>query len=238
MPYRDEIALHHLDLMTDGTGLIQHAIYGVPRRESGYTTDDNARALRLCARLWQRQPSDRMLARVACYLSFVEFARTPRGGVHNFMSYHREWLDVQGCGDCHGQVVRSLAEVLGSTLPDDFRLLARELINSLLPALADLRSIRAQAYVILAFGDLWQAGVADLEPLENVAWSAAQRLIECYERARRPNWHWFESRMTYANAVLRLLNDDGTYKRLSDAARAMQRGRRWDEAAGDFESHW
>ena len=42
----------------------------------------------------------------------------------------------------------------------------------------------------------------------------------------------------YANAVLRLLNDDGTYKRLSDAARAMQRGRRWDEAAGDFESHW
>ena len=37
--------------MTDSTGLIQHAIYGIPRRESGYTTDDNARALRLCVRL-------------------------------------------------------------------------------------------------------------------------------------------------------------------------------------------
>jgi hypothetical protein len=33
--------------MTDSTGLIQHAIYSIPRRESGYTTDDNARALRL-----------------------------------------------------------------------------------------------------------------------------------------------------------------------------------------------
>jgi hypothetical protein len=37
--------------MTDSTGLVQHGIYGIPRRESGYTTDDNARALRLCVRL-------------------------------------------------------------------------------------------------------------------------------------------------------------------------------------------
>ena len=41
----DDISLDHLDRMTDSTGLIQHAIYGVPRRDSGYTTDDNARAL-------------------------------------------------------------------------------------------------------------------------------------------------------------------------------------------------
>ena len=58
------IALDHLDRMTDSTGLIQHAIYSVPRRESGYTTDDNARALRLCARLWGRHPDERMLSRV------------------------------------------------------------------------------------------------------------------------------------------------------------------------------
>ena len=50
MDVRDGISLDHLDRMTDSTGLIQHAIYGIPRRESGYTTDDNARALRLCAR--------------------------------------------------------------------------------------------------------------------------------------------------------------------------------------------
>ena len=50
------VALDHLDRMTDSTGLIQHAIYSVPRRESGYTTDDNARALRLCVRLWDQHP--------------------------------------------------------------------------------------------------------------------------------------------------------------------------------------
>jgi len=198
----DRIALDHLDRMTDSTGLIQHAIYGIPRRESGYTTDDNARALRLCVRLWNQHPEERMLKRVTTYLSFLEYARGVGHGFHNSLSYDRRWLDAEGCGDCHGQAVRALAEVLGSSLPDDYRALARELIDAVLPTLADLRSLRAQAYVILALGHLWAEGVRSVEPLEAVAWSAAQRLVECYRRALRPDWPWFELRMSYANAVL------------------------------------
>ena len=60
MHVNDGIALNHLDRMTDSTGLIQHAIYSIPRHKSGYTTDDNARALRLCTRLWEQQPGERM----------------------------------------------------------------------------------------------------------------------------------------------------------------------------------
>ena len=196
------MVLDHLDRMTDSTGLVQHAIYNVPRRESGYTTDDNARALRLCTRLWCIHQEGRMLSRVNGYLSFLEYARTSGGGFHNFLSYDRRWLDAEGCGDCQGQAVRSLAEVLGSSLPDDYRMLARELIEAVLPTLADLRSLRAQAYVILAWSHLWGANVKDIEPLENVAWLAARRLLESYQRSARPDWSWFESRMTYANAVL------------------------------------
>ncbi len=199
---RDGIALNHLDRMTDSTGLIQHAIYSIPRRESGYTTDDNARALRLCVRLGNQCPDERMLKRVTNYLSFLEFARGVGRGFHNFLSYDRRWLDAEGCGDCQGQAVRALAEVLGSDLPDGHRAVARELIESVLPTLADLRSLRAQAYVVLAWGHLRRAQIAYLEPLEAVAWSAAQRLAECYGRAQRADWQWFESRMTYANAVL------------------------------------
>jgi hypothetical protein len=92
--------------------------------------------------------------------------------------------------------------VLGSSLPDDYRVLARELIEAVLPTLADLRSIRAQAYVILAWGHLSASGVKNIPRLEQVARSAAQRLMECYDRSHRPTWHWFESQMTYANAVL------------------------------------
>jgi len=196
------IALDHLDRMTDATGLIQHAIYSIPRRESGYTTDDNARALRLCTRLWSQQPEDAMLCRAGVYLSFLEHARTRRGGFHNFMDYQRHWLDAEGTGDSQGQAVLALAEVLGSNLPEGYRAVARELIEAVLPTLADLRSLRAQAYVILAWGHLWGAGTKDIEPLESIAWSAARRLVECYERCRRPDWPWFELRLTYANAVL------------------------------------
>lgn len=202
MANSERISLDHLDRMTDSTGLIQHAIYTVPRRESGYTTDDNARALRLCTRLWCQHPGDRMLSRVTGYLSLLEYARRPGGGFHNLLSYQRHWMDTDSDGDCQGQAVRALAEVLGSSLPDDYRMLARELIERVLPTLSDLRSLRAQAYTILAWGHLQKAGVKNVKPLERVAWSSAQRLVECYRRSHRANWPWFESRMTYANAVL------------------------------------
>jgi hypothetical protein len=198
----DRITLDHLDRMTDSTGLIQHAIYSVPRRDSGYTTDDNARALRLCTRLWCRHPEERMLNRVTGYLSFIEYARRAGGGFHNFLGYQRQWLDAEGSGDCQGQALRALAEVLGSNLPDDYRALARELIDESLPTLADLRSIRALAYVIMAWEQLWTAAVPEVERLERIAWVGARRLVECYHRSLQPDWQWFESRLAYANAVL------------------------------------
>jgi hypothetical protein len=198
----DGIALNHLDRMTDSTGLIQHAIFSIPRRESGYTTDDNARALRLCTRLWEQQPGERMLGRVTTYLSFLEHARCAVRGFHNFLSYQRDWLDTEGTGDSQGQAVLALAEVLGSHLPDGYRALAREMIDTVTPALTEIHSLRAQAYVIMAWGHLSKSAVKDLECIEDVAWFAAQQLMDCFQRSQRPDWPWFESRLTYANAVL------------------------------------
>ncbi len=202
MDVQSHLPLGHLDRMTDSTGLIQHAIYSIPRRDSGYTTDDNARALRLCVRLWDEQPDELMLARVSCYLSFLEHARCPVRGFHNFLSYQRDWLDANGTGDCQGQAVLALAQVLGSELPSGFRGLARELLDGALPMLAGLRSLRAQAYVIQAWAILWRSGVENIGQLEHVARLATDRLVDCYHRSQRSDWFWFESQMTYANAVL------------------------------------
>ncbi len=202
MHRHNPVVLDHLDRMTDSTGLIQHAIYSIPRRESGYTTDDNARALRLCAQLCSERPDPRMLERVTRYLGFLQFAQCADGGFHNYLSYQRSWLDAKGCDDCQGQAVLALAEVLGSKLPDDHRRLARELIGSLVPTLIDVRSPRAQAYIVLAWDHLCRSEVADAASLENIAWYAARQLVECFERCRSADWLWFEPRMTYANAVL------------------------------------
>jgi hypothetical protein len=202
MHKRVSISLKHLDRMTDSTGMIQHAIYSIPRRESGYTTDDNARALRLCARLWTRYPTQRMLNRITKYISFIEHARCPTGGFHNLMSYDRRWLDPIGSDDSVSQAILGLAEVLGSGLPDSLGTVARELIEFALPALAATRSLRAQANVILACSHLLSAGVTAIQPLEEASRRAAHHLLDSFDRHRRPGWQWFEPQMTYANGVL------------------------------------
>src|SRR5947208_11393685 len=101
-----------------------------------------------------------------------------------------------------GQAILALAEVLGSGLPDDHRALARELIDGCAPARAGVGSLRAQAYLILAWGHLRATETNDAEPLEVTARSAAKSLTECCHRASHPDWPWFEPRLTYANAVL------------------------------------
>ncbi len=202
MSKKSSLPMKHLDRMTDSTGLIQHAIYSVPRRESGYTTDDNARALRLTVRLWELEQDGKMLSRITCYLSFLEHARHPVKGFHNFMSYQRDWLDDGGCGDCQGQAALALAEVVGSNLPDGIRSVARELLDSSLPAMTELRSLRAQANLIQAWAILWRANVPKIERFEKIAKLAADRIADGYRRSYRPGWLWFESQMTYANAVL------------------------------------
>jgi glycosyltransferase involved in cell wall biosynthesis len=40
-----KLKLNHLNRLTDDTGMLQHAIFTIPNRGEGYTTDDNARAL-------------------------------------------------------------------------------------------------------------------------------------------------------------------------------------------------
>ena len=76
-----EIRIGHFLSLCDSTGILQHAVYSVADRSHGYCVDDNARALRLCTRLWCRQPKTRMLSRVTRYLSLLEYARRPGGGV-------------------------------------------------------------------------------------------------------------------------------------------------------------
>ena len=66
--------------MTDDTGIIQHATFSVPARETGYCVDDNARAL-IVALHADRLSSSRETTRlVSTYLGFLHLAQTATGG--------------------------------------------------------------------------------------------------------------------------------------------------------------
>src|ERR1017187_4139711 len=80
-----ELKLNHLKRMTDDTGMLQHAIFTIPNRGEGYTTDDNARALIFSVMLKHLgkdsvqkdqigQPESSISDSSGLYLSFLEHA--------------------------------------------------------------------------------------------------------------------------------------------------------------------
>ena len=96
-----EVRLDHVYLLTDDTGILQHAVYSTPNRNHGYCTDDNARALLVATMSYRLLNDSRVLPYLERYLSFIAHAWNPKAKrFRNFMAYDRSWLDEAGTDDC------------------------------------------------------------------------------------------------------------------------------------------
>jgi glycosyltransferase involved in cell wall biosynthesis len=82
-----ELNLDHLYLMTDSTGLFQHATFTEPNPGEGYCTDDNARALILAVLLGQMEDAPKRVRTLATtYAAFLRYAFDPKTiRFHNFL---------------------------------------------------------------------------------------------------------------------------------------------------------
>ena len=104
-----------MNALTDDTGMLQHAIFTIPNRAEGYTTDDNARALIFTVLLaqigngseqWEDKSQRRSRSSAnpdfSCrYLAFLEHAFNPANGrFRNFLGYDRQWNEAAGSEDC------------------------------------------------------------------------------------------------------------------------------------------
>ena len=213
--------LDHLARLTDGTGLLQHARYGVADRRHGYCLDDNARALWLMARLAGTEP--RVEALAAIYAAFVDHAwdrdaLAGRGRFENFMGYDRRWLPDGSTGedeDAQARGVLALTHVLGSNLSASTREWAGALLVEALrpPSLpVALQSPRAWAAALVACrlvldaparGDAAAGLREEARGHADAAGNAlAARLRERHRAAARPQWPWFEDALAYDNARL------------------------------------
>ncbi len=130
-----ELKLNHLNQMTDDTGMLQHAIFTIPNRREGYTTDDNARALILAVLLEQLDRSvgnPIYLPQIhsGLYLSFLEHAFNPaKGRFKNFLRYDRRWNEPVGSEDCHGRALWALGTVLGRSRDQGLQGRCRSLVR-------------------------------------------------------------------------------------------------------------
>jgi glycosyltransferase involved in cell wall biosynthesis len=208
-----ELKLDHIKALTDDTGVLQHAIFTVPNRGEGHTTDDNARALILTVMLERvgkdqpakderEKPTFPVANFSARYLSFLEHGFNPATGrFRNFLGYDRRWNEAEGSEDCHGRAIWALGTVLGRSSDHGLRCAAGRLFELSLPAVVEFYSPRACAYTLLGIQEYLDSypGDRDAQKIRSVL---AGRLLALYESIRRPDWKWFEIVLAYGNARL------------------------------------
>ena len=197
-----DLRLDHLLRMTDDTGVIQHATYGIPLRRSGYCVDDNARAL-IVALLADRVSSTEVTRRlVTTYLGYLQYAQRADGHFDNFMKYSRVCEPGDPSDDCVGRTIWALGSTLQLASDEGCRSLAREMLDRALPWTNDLGP-RGSALAMLGLTSLLAvdaghaAGQAALEHL-------TQALLARYQEQATPDWRWFEPSLTYDNATIPL----------------------------------
>jgi len=203
-PELPEIDLAHVRLLTDDTGMLQHATFDVPRYADGYCLDDNARALLLMTHLEEAGTEAPAVIRELAtrYLAFTNHAFDEASGrFMNFLTYARSWHEGPGSDDSHGRALWALGAVIGRSSDPGRRGLCMRLFHGALGATTALTSPRAWAYALLGIDEYLRAFEGD-GPVEAVRAVLAEKLMTCFRSASTIEWHWFEDRLTYCNARL------------------------------------
>ncbi len=196
--------INHLQLLTDDTGLLQHAVYSLPNFNEGYTTDDNARALLLTVLLEAAGYEDyeEISTLSTRYLSFLWYAfNTANNRFRNFLSYDRRWLEEVGSEDSHGRSIWALGAVMGRSKAERLRKVAGRLFELALPEVTGFTSPRAWAYTLIGIHEYLRRFEGD-RLVYDVRKKLSKRMLELYRQVSGPDWPWFENIVAYGNATL------------------------------------
>lgn len=200
-PNLPEINLDHFRLMTDDTGILQHAKFTVPNRSHGYCVDDNARALIVAVTAREIFPKDLPLkALTSTYLSFLDHAfNEETGRFRNFMSYDRQWLEETGSEDSHGRSVWGLGMAVAFCKDKGQLGIAVNLFHRSLGALQSIASPRAIAYSLIGLHAYLRQFGGDTR-VRRLRQLLARKLMKMFSGNATDDWPWIEEVVTYDNA--------------------------------------
>jgi len=193
------VVMEHLRTLTDRTGVIQHAIFSIPNRHTGYCTDDNARALIVAVTEYERTRDRSILQLVSTYLSFLHYAQTPSKRFHNFMSFDQIFLDSVGSEDSFGRALWACGTALEADIHENVKKVARQLFDDAGKWLPTLSSLRGRSYVILGCGG-YLRNDPSAEGMRDQVERLADSLVDEFED--HDDWLWFEPCLTYSNGVM------------------------------------
>jgi glycosyltransferase involved in cell wall biosynthesis len=201
-PVLPPFALDHIRRMTDATGLFQHAKFGIPNYKEGYCLDDNARALLMVVMAYKQQKHMQAMDLMPVYFSYIHYMQNENGTFRNFLSFSRNFLDEVGSEDSFGRTIWALGYLLSNPTTEMHYKSAREIFLAAAPNFENLEHVRGIANTMIGISSYLEA--ADNKNMKGVLGRLANRLIEKYELNSRQDWKWFESVLTYDNAVLPL----------------------------------
>lgn len=194
------INLLQLRVLTDYTGILQHAKYNIPDRSHGYCIDDNARSLILSVMLQNEvQNVDETNQLTSVYLSFIDFAYNETNGkFRNFMNYERHWLDDEGSEDSAGRTMWALGYTAASTNVGNFYHHSNHLFHKGLKEINHITHPRALAYLVL--GLAYHAQVHGESSVVAILKEKATQLSANFDSSIDQEWLWYKDIVTYANS--------------------------------------
>ncbi len=200
-----KINLDHLKKMTTDIGIIQFAKINQPDLSTGYTLDDNARALVSMCMYYELSGEEEILNYIRKYLSFIKYCLQPSGDFLNYVDRDKNCTDqnkTSNLDDSNGRAIWALGYLaaLKGLLPIEITSEACKLLERSLPHMITVHSPRAIAFAIKG---LYYYSDVVISPVNVTLFKLlANRLAQMYRHESVEDWEWFEGYLTYANSIM------------------------------------
>jgi len=200
-----EINLNHLKAMTTDVGMIQFSKIDQPDIGSGYTLDDNARALVTTCMIFKHDNQKERIAEIRKYLSFIKFCQQPEGDFLNYVDQDKNFTDQNkevNLDDSNGRAVWALGYLLllKGLIPEEIISDAEAIFDKSLVHIETIESPRAMAFAIK--GIYFRQKEIKSSENQKLIRVLANRLVGLYKHVATDKWEWFETSLTYANSIL------------------------------------
>lgn len=198
--------LHHLYKMTDDVGLFQFAHLTEPNKSSGYTLDDNARALITCSRIFTGR-NKKISKLISTYFAFIKKCQLGNGTFINYIGYDGNSPTGQNQSeditDSQYRAILALSEVMGNRFtPEKIRGEAKKIYIKFLNLGLMPEHLRAKAFAIKSFALSAKSMPEHKKLILDYMKKYADSLMDALKISTSKSWVWFEKDLNYSNALL------------------------------------
>ncbi len=198
------INLNHFKNMTTDFAMIQFSIINQPDINSGYTLDDNARALVAICQHFELKKDNDDLEYIYKYFNFIKYCLQPESYFLNYVDEHKKFTkqNSENLADSNGRAIWALGYLISISdkLPLELVESAKKTMQLALVNVCKIHSPRAMAFIIkgIYYSNIKNPSEDNILILKHLA----DKLVQMYKHEKDENWHWYESYLTYGNSIL------------------------------------